>query len=690
MRKAAFGLVGTLMLAGCGESEKEPVRYVSEALMPMSGCAEAEAAIRQAAIQEMDMALDALRDSVLSTTDDDCGWEYSMEDSAPSAGSTQGKGSDGASQYSTTNNQIAGVDEPDFLKNDEKYLYVAVGSTFRIVEAWPAASAHEVASVTVEGAAKKLFVSGDRAVVYSSLGYEPSHDDYSYYYGSSECTYGYDCELTGDGRPTLITVFDIQDRAAPRRVRELRLSGSFVTGRRIGSAVHTVITSAGVSFPGLQLYLPVGLCGGGQAAWETLAQIEELRAKNRQLIETTPVSAWAPSVRDTVFENGVASSPVELMDQCGNFYKSGLNDGTALLTVLSFDMSGVEAASSATIVSRPGAAFASADSLYLAVPHQYNPYAGWVRDMTGQSEASTIHKFVLSNGTASAAYAASGTVKGKALNQFSMDENDGNLRIATTTHGPLNNAVTVLAQKGNELERVGSVENIATGEDIRSVRFQGDRGFVVTFKKTDPLFVLDLAEPTDPKLLGELIIPGFSTYMHMMDPTHLMTIGYDGDEQGSFAWFAGVSLQIFDVSNPSNPVRIHHEAIGTRGSSSEALTNHLAFNFFAPIHMLALPMTVCEGGSGGGYGSTMSFSGLMVYDTTVENGFVLKGKVAHPTSTSGTGYYDSAGCQSWWTHATTEVKRSVFMDEYVYSVSEKRIKVNALQDLGTDVQEIVF
>jgi len=656
----------------------------------MAGCADAEAAIRQAAIHEMDMALDSLRDSVLSTTDDDCGWGVAMDESAAYGSGSQSKGNDGASQYSTTNNQIAGVDEPDFLKNDDKYLYVAVGSSFRIVEAWPAASAHQVANVTVEGSAKKLFVAGDRAVVYSSLGYEPSHDEYSYYYPTSDCTYGYDCEFTGDGRPTLITVFDIQDRTAPKRVRELRLSGSFVTGRRIGNAVHTVITSAGATFPGVELYLPVDTCGGGQATWETLAQIEELRAKNRHIIETTPVSAWAPSVRDTAFDNGVASTPVELMDKCGNFYQSGLNDGTALLTVLSFDMSGLSPASTATIVSRPGAAFASADSLYLAVPHQYNPSIGWVREMSGINEASTIHKFVLSNDTAGASYAASGTVKGKVLNQFSMDEYDGHLRIATTTHGPLNNQVTVLAHQGSELERVGSVENIATGEDIRSVRFQGDRGFVVTFKKTDPLFVLDLATPAEPKLLGELIIPGFSTYMHMMDPTHLLTIGYDGDDQGSFAWFSGVSLQIFDVSNPSNPKRIHHEAIGTRGSSSEALTNHLAFNFFAPIHMLALPMTVCEGGSGGGYGSSMSFSGLMVYDTTVEKGFVLKGKVPHSTSTTGSVYYDSAGCQSWWTHASTEVKRSVFMDEYVYSVSEKRIKVNALEDLGTDVQEVLF
>ena len=132
-------------------------------------------------------------------------------------------------------------------------------------------------------------------------------------------------------------------------------------------------------------------------------------------------------------------------------------------------------------------------------------------------------------------------------------------------------------------------------------------------------------------MLAELKIPGFSTYMHMMDDEHLLTIGYDADDQGSFAWFTGVMLQIFDVSDPKNPRLTHKDVIGTRGSSSEALTNHLAFNYFAPKDLLALPMTICEGSSGGGsYGTTMTFSGLMVFDVTAASGFSLRGKVRAP------------------------------------------------------------
>jgi hypothetical protein len=227
------------------------------------------------------------------------------------------------------------------------------------------------------------------------------------------------------------------------------------------------------------------------------------------------------------------------------------------------------------------------------------------------------------------------------------------------------------------------VDKLAPTEDIRSVRFDGDKGYVVTFKKTDPLFVIDLAQPTRPRVLGELKIPGFSTYMHKMDETHLLTIGYDADDQGDFAWFAGVALQIFDVTNPTDPKLQFKHVIGTRGSSSEALTNHLAFTYYAPKDLLALPMTVCEGGSGGMHADTMTFSGLMVFDATVEEGFSLKGQVAFPPS-------EWATCGNWWTDASSQVKRSLVIDDFVYSLSDKLLKVNALADLGKDLASVAL
>jgi uncharacterized secreted protein with C-terminal beta-propeller domain len=204
----------------------------------------------------------------------------------------------------------------------------------------------------------------------------------------------------------------------------------------------------------------------------------------------------------------------------------------------------------------------------------------------------------------------------------------------------------------------------------------------VTFKKTDPLFVVDLRDPVTPAVLGELQIPGFSTYLHRIDPTHLLSIGFDANDHGSFAFFDGVILQIFDVTRPTEPVLLHREKIGTRGSSSEAATDHLAFNYFAERNLLAIPMTVCDGGGDGTYGDRLAFSGLLVYDVTVEHGFRRLGGVDHGTR--------GASCNTWWAAATSHVKRSIFMDDLVFSIATDRMKVQRLDRLGQDVGDIAL
>ena len=231
------------------------------------------------------------------------------------------------------------------------------------------------------------------------------------------------------------------------------------------------------------------------------------------------------------------------------------------------------------------------------------------------------------------------------------------------------------------LVRVGAAEHLAPGEDIRAVRFDDDRAYVVTFKKTDPLFVLDLGDPARPTVLGELKIPGFSTYLHRIDRDHLMSIGFDANDHGDFAYFDGVLLQLFDVTKPTDPKLLHREKIGSRGSSSEAATNHLAFNYLPERGLLALPMTICEGGGDGVHGS-LAFSGLVVYDVDLEKGFTRRGGVDHGRQ--------GVSCQTWWSHAESQVKRSVFLDDLVYSIALDRAKVQRLGGLGADVADLAL
>lgn len=580
------------------------------------------------------------------------------------AGASAGTGGRGgsiearaASSYSRTNTQVASVDEADIVKTDGRYVYFAMNGALRIAEALNP----RVVSVTkVSGTVRDLFVEGDRAVVYASIG-RPG----------PSCTYGYDCIFAGDGTGTRITVLDLKDRASPKVVREIELTGSLVTSRRIGKAVHTVVVDGDLRLPSYASW-PDDLEPCGTKESVVRAKFEKLRIENEQKIRQT---STFPSVKDRGVEKFL----------CDSLLRPAFDSGSAFTSVVSFDMTQDSApVQTSTVESRPGAVFASSDTLYMAVVRSdvRNGNGLAIRSSRGNGESSDIHAFHIGQNPAETKYEGSGLVPGHVLDSFAMDEWYGYLRVATSKgRVPDPNVESVLsvfakAPDGNRV-RVGAIDHIAPGEDIRSVRFDDDRGYVVTFKKTDPLFVMDLASPDKPKILGELKIPGFSTYMHRIDPEHLLSIGFDAVDHGSFAYFDGVILQLFDVKNPTDPKLLHKEKLGTRGSSSEAATNHLAFNYFAEKGLLAVPMTVCEGGGDGVAGRDLTFSGLYVYDVDVERGFTRLGGVDHGTR--------GASCATWWSNANSTVKRSVFLDDLVYSVATDKVKVQKLGHLGTDL-----
>jgi hypothetical protein len=641
--------------------------------------------------------------------------------SAPSA-------NESASEYSETNVQVTGVDEADFVKNDGSYIYMLANGKFRIVDAWPPEQAEEIAAVEVEGTPKKLFVHEGRAFIYSSL--EPIvSNGYSYYGSNRECTYGYDCEFTGDGHELKITVFDISEVTQPTLVREIRFLGSYLNSRRIGNAVYSAVIFPEPTIANLN-YWPNdewnnALCSGSEnlPSFDRIEEVfETLKAKNRDIIQAVEVSDWLPAVKDVHYNNGVAQENANPLVACENFYQSTPKDGMNFLSLIATDANGEAPLQATTILGKPGAVYASTSALYIAAKHsRYTMLTPWWYFENDVEEASTIHKFSLTNNPPASQYDGSGVVKGRILNQFSMDEFKGFFRIATTSsRAPSPNAhstLSILEPQDNELVVVGQIDNIAPTEDIRSARFIGDKGYIVTFKKTDPLFVFDLSEPHNPTIAGELKIPGFSTYMHRLDDNHLLTIGYDADDQGSFAWFQGIMLQIFDVSDMTNPMLSHKEIIGTRGSTSEAATNHLAFNYFGSKGLLAIPMTICDSGQneeeqGGRYGDLMTFSGLLVYQVNAETGFDLVGGVPHiapemhngdnlrgrmsrtspapPSILPSTSDKYGNFCNNWWTQSNSYVKRSIFMDDYVFSITEDTIKANHLSALGKDIAVVHF
>lgn len=486
-------------------------------------------------------------------------------------------------ERSGTNNQVPGVDEPDLMKLDDRYVYlITTGGELLILDAAEPTHTTEASRRALEGTPRSILVVGDRLLVLASAATTVT---------PAPCTYQYDCKMQGDGYGTILLVFDITDRTHPIPLRRLELSSSFLGARLIDGRVRLVTTGATIGSllsPALE---PVEDVSSASAA---LSNLEANYATEQRRLAEMKIELDPELVRESVW--GDTEEWVEVTPRTTHTLRASGAPATGIVTITSFDLlEDTGALHEETIFSKPGPLYASANALFLAVPEldTYNPSYG--------ADSTFVHQFDLSG--ASSKYLASGRVNGHVLSQFSMDQNGEYLRVATSQgwvpDPAVESMITVLQRSGNQLVERGKVEHIAPREDIRAVRFQGDRGYVVTFEKTDPLFVIDFSEPTVPVLKGELVIPGFSTYIHPLDDNHLLTIGYDADDQGDYSYFDGIQLQIMDVTDAKNPTLLFREIIGTRGSSSEALTNHLAFNYFAAKKMLAFPMTICEGGGDG-------------------------------------------------------------------------------------------
>jgi len=302
-----------------------------------------------------------------------------------------------------------------------------------------------------------------------------------------------------------------------------------------------------------------------------------------------------------------------------------------------------------------------------------------------RADSTTIHKIGIEDGEIT--YVANGTVTGHVLNQFSMDEYKGYFRVATTkgrvwAGGTASqNNVYVLNES---LGMVGRLEGLAPGEEIYSARFMGDRCYLVTFRKVDPLFVIDLKDPGNPRVLGKLKIPGYSDYLHPYDETHLIGVGKEtvAAEEGDFSWYQGVKISLFDVSNVSKPKEVAKIEIGDRGTDSPALRDHKAFLFSKSKHLLALPILLAEideekypkGVPPDAHGDYV-WQGAYVLNVSLDGGFVLRGRITHledEIDLMKSGYYFSS---------PLFVKRALYIGDVLYTISDKKIKMNSLETL---------
>jgi inhibitor of cysteine peptidase len=418
---------------------------------------------------------------------------------------------------------------------------------------------------------------------------------------------------------TYVRVYDIHDRSNPVLIKDFALTGSYFNSRMIGDYIYFVASKPAYTVNDT-IFLPEIIMNG----------------------RTTEI---APT--EIRYFNGT-----EEYYQYTTFVAMNIQNTTEAPTYLT-------------------ALLGATSNMYVSQENMYVTFQDWY--WGGDTTIYRIH-LQASNMTVE----ASGKIPGQEHNQYSMDEYGNYFRIQTQTwsDGVTKTNVYVLDMN---LSIVGNLSNIAVGENFHSARFMGNRCYLVTFEKTDPLFVIDLTDPTAPTILGNLTIPGYSDYLHPYDETHLIGVGKNTveAEEGNFAWYQGIKISLFDVSNVSNPVQEASYVIGDRGSDTPVLTDPKAFLFDKSRDLLAIPVMVAKIDESkypspvpaNAYGDPV-WQGAYVFDISLFHDLVLEGRITHMDN--GTSIND----QGYW------VKRSLYIEDVFYTVSDRMIKMNRLDDMS--------
>ncbi len=486
--------------------------------------------------------------------------------------------------YSTTNVQNAGIDEPDIVKTDGKRIFAIANGKIHAVD--PSGARPRLLGSLGLGnrfTPSDLLLAGDRVLVvgtaFTAMPDAPlpapapgvSADDGTV--SSSSMTVPRGTELGGTTR-TVIAAVDVTDPERMRIIDRLSTDAGYSSARLRDGSVRLVLTGPRPRYP---LSYRTGFSG----AFERALAVRELKAMD--------VSSWLPSYR---IENGDGSVTGDaVIAPCDAVSRPiGPPTGVGTVTVLTIDPArGVTPVDQDTVIGASDEVMMSADNLYVT---SYAP---------GDDLRSTtrIHVFDVSR-PRTTEYRASGSVEGSLLNQFSMDEHDGVLRVATTrgdggfvledTAAPGSRGgdsiVTTLRVQGRRLTPIGRVEGLGRGERIYAVRFMGDRGYVVTFRQTDPLYTIDLSDPDAPRMTGELKINGYSAYLHPIDENHVLGVGQDATEMGQRF---GAQVSLFDVSDPASPKRIAQWS--APGTSSGVEWDHHAFLWWKPTRTAVIPLS---------------------------------------------------------------------------------------------------
>ncbi|MEQ2525504.1 beta-propeller domain-containing protein [Bacillaceae bacterium CLA-AA-H227] len=549
------------------------------------------------------------------------------ESSNESADSAAGAIEKQASQdVSETNIQVQGVDETDIVKTNGTHIYQITDNKVNIIETNNGAEMRKLDSLSFPKnfTPSQLFLHEDKLLVIgNSFEDMNSNDD-----GAIKKM------IAPVNDKTKAIVYNIADPSNPKEERTLTLDGYMVSARKIDSIVYLVTNQ----YP---------------QYW--------ILQENDQIDLRPRYSDSKISEEDLVVD----------YDEIQYFPDSKEPNYTL---ISAFDLEKPD--KKATVTTYLG----SGDQMYMSTENLYLAVRDWgIRTLIDgpvqDSENTTIYKFGIDE--LKVEFNSSTELEGSILNQFSMDEHNGYFRVATTEgqswneESPSSNNLLIFDEN---LKQVSSIEDLARGERIYSARFMGDRVYIVTFKETDPLFVIDTTEPESPKVLGELKIPGFSNYLHPYDENHLIGFGYDTksvttkDSKEPLILTGGVKLSLFDVSDMNNPKEKFTEIIGGRGTYSPLNYDHKALLFDKAKNLFAFPINIYQEVEGSDFEQKFEFQGAYVLSVDSEEGFKIKSKISHMKG--------NEPFEEW----ENEIQRLVYIGDTLYALSNSKISSHSLDD----------
>jgi uncharacterized secreted protein with C-terminal beta-propeller domain len=545
---------------------------------------------------------------------------------ATDSSGTTVESSAGPPEHSTTNVQEAGVDEPDIVKTDGNRIVAVAQARVHLVGL--DGGKMTLRKTLPDAMVRNVFLSGDRVLVFSA-----------------QTAQNFEPGLAWAGQQAVLTMYDISDLSDPKRIATLTIDGDVLDARLVGTQVRVVTASS----PDVDAPSPVFTPDGGIA--------QKSRDELRAAVANTNVDDWIPTY---TLHDGVGGEVGKgRLVECANLARPETFSGLDTVAVSSFDMGSALQSRKAVGV------IAGGQQIYATDKSTYVSTTDWSAD--GSPAKTSLHKFVTAPSGAST-YKGSGEVPGTLLNQYAMSEYNGVLRVASTVserRGWTNSRqiteglITTFGEQGDALRQLGQVGGLGRqdNESIRAVRFIEERGYVVTFRQTDPLYVLDLRDAAAPKVAGELKIPGYSGYLHPIGENLLLGVGQSRVDAGNSpsqpvrGGQVGVQFSLFDISDPASPRRIDTQTYG--GGAAAAEFDPKAFLYWQPRNLIIAPTNLHGDHRGKG-----AFSGLVLLRATAD-GLSEVGRLAI------TEVYGTAA-------------RSVVIGDTVYILSDHALQANSL------------